>query len=386
MVKENGDMAGYPNNLALAVGNMARRLREWKASAQRWDEVDKAVREHPEARTGCNVQDEAARLVRAHAQLIAAIDEQMKAGARVVKPSERVDAEQHKSPEKGLRDRFTGKTIDGAFILADDVEHDTGCPVCGAMPGQQCSAPDPADDGMGIELGAYVHAERGDSANGGLESLRYSATVAYVGHLHEEVKRVIKDIHEDKWFDWNDPKHNAVFNAAVAAGEALGLLLARLGPWSEQNCAQLGVQPVEKAGDVCRCTGCGGRHADDGCGYQGGESGGVCPNCGGMLLSQKAIAIADEAAKEWERADAEKTEPVIDPIIEAFDRVEQHERAFSASIDSLCAVLSNDGRVRNHPERQTWVDWLIGSHPHVDWCGKMAKVRRMMAKNGISLS
>lgn len=50
---------------------------------------------------------------------------------------------------------------------------------------------------------------------------------------------------------------------------------------------------------------CIGRRANDGCGYRGGSSGGTCPECGGMLLSQKAINIADEAAREWEKRDAE---------------------------------------------------------------------------------
>lgn len=46
---------------------------------------------------------------------------------------------------------------------------------------------------------------------------------------------------------------------------------------------------------------CIGLNADDGCGYIGGESGGTCPRCGGMLLSARDIKIADQATKDWNR-------------------------------------------------------------------------------------
>lgn len=54
---------------------------------------------------------------------------------------------------------------------------------------------------------------------------------------------------------------------------------------------------------------CIGRHANDGCGYTGGKSGGVCPKCGGMLLSRSHIAQADKAAEEWMMRDANPEKP-----------------------------------------------------------------------------
>jgi hypothetical protein len=59
--------------------------------------------------------------------------------------------------------------------------------------------------------------------------------------------------------------------------------------------------------DLDRLVLCIGRHANDGCGYKGGNSGGTCPECGGMLLSQKSINVADQAAREWEMRDAENS-------------------------------------------------------------------------------
>ena len=41
---------------------------------------------------------------------------------------------------------------------------------------------------------------------------------------------------------------------------------------------------------------CVGRCAGDGCGHEGGNSGDVCPNCGGMLLSNEAEAKAAQLA------------------------------------------------------------------------------------------
>lgn len=49
--------------------------------------------------------------------------------------------------------------------MRDDMDDDCECPVCGAEIGQQCCVDDPQRDGMEIELGAYVHAERISSSN-----------------------------------------------------------------------------------------------------------------------------------------------------------------------------------------------------------------------------
>lgn len=50
---------------------------------------------------------------------------------------------------------------------------------------------------------------------------------------------------------------------------------------------------------------CVGTEEVDGCGYIGGVSGSVCPECGGMLLSLKSIAKADTLTAAWE-AEKEK--------------------------------------------------------------------------------
>lgn len=44
---------------------------------------------------------------------------------------------------------------------------------------------------------------------------------------------------------------------------------------------------------------CVGRGAGDGCGHEGGNSGDVCPSCGGMLLSNEAAAKAAQLAAYW---------------------------------------------------------------------------------------
>ena len=44
--------------------------------------------------------------------------------------------------------------------LADDMDADGVCPVCGAEAGHQCTGKDPRGTGMAIELGMYVHIER----------------------------------------------------------------------------------------------------------------------------------------------------------------------------------------------------------------------------------
>lgn len=72
-------------------------------------------------------------------------------------------------------------------------------------------------------------------------------------------------------------------------------------PDSQENSEKVGI-------GVQRLVLCIGRHANDGCGYQGGISGETCPDCGGMLLSQKEINIADEAAREALVAEAMKTQ------------------------------------------------------------------------------
>lgn len=46
---------------------------------------------------------------------------------------------------------------------------------------------------------------------------------------------------------------------------------------------------------------CIGRSGNNGCGYEGGPSGGTCPKCGGMLLSGHDIRKADSATAEWEK-------------------------------------------------------------------------------------
>ena len=67
-----------------------------------------------------------------------------------------------------LRDRFTGKKLEGEWVPLDDYGADVACPECGAEPGSQCSAPDPnnPEGFLGIEVSNYVHAAREEVANG----------------------------------------------------------------------------------------------------------------------------------------------------------------------------------------------------------------------------
>lgn len=44
---------------------------------------------------------------------------------------------------------------------------------------------------------------------------------------------------------------------------------------------------------------CIGNRGDNGCGYVGGEKGDNCPKCGGMLLSERDIKIAEQVARDW---------------------------------------------------------------------------------------
>ena len=59
-----------------------------------------------------------------------------------------------------ITDLFTGFEPLGRLGLADDMETDVECPVCGAGDGQQCGETDPNNAGLAIELGKYVHFER----------------------------------------------------------------------------------------------------------------------------------------------------------------------------------------------------------------------------------
>ncbi len=44
---------------------------------------------------------------------------------------------------------------------------------------------------------------------------------------------------------------------------------------------------------------CIGSDAESGCGNNIGHSGGTCYRCGGMMLSERSLAVADEVQREW---------------------------------------------------------------------------------------
>lgn len=46
-----------------------------------------------------------------------------------------------------------------------------------------------------------------------------------------------------------------------------------------------------------RCVGDG--SSGNGCGYCGGLGGGICPTCGGMLLSKSGRKNAERLQKQW---------------------------------------------------------------------------------------
>ena len=59
-----------------------------------------------------------------------------------------------------LTDKITGATIPGDWEYADELHDDQGCDYCGAEAGQQCSYPDPDNEGLGIEVSQFVHTRR----------------------------------------------------------------------------------------------------------------------------------------------------------------------------------------------------------------------------------
>lgn len=63
------------------------------------------------------------------------------------------------------------------------------------------------------------------------------------------------------------------------------------------------------------CIGRGGNN--DGCGFRGRESGDVCPDCGGMILSPQDLKEADALAakfNEWEIK--EEAEKILSKVID----------------------------------------------------------------------
>lgn len=104
--------------------------------------------------------------------------------------------------------------------------------------------------------------------------------------------------------------------------------------------------------DACACIG---RGKNDGCGFLGGKSGGVCPDCGGMLLSKASLIDAAYAAQDGkcpmcdnpikERADRLDARGRIwcRPCQDAFDAIDHEEVAMrqmdaaaSASVGPHC--------------------------------------------------
>jgi hypothetical protein len=59
---------------------------------------------------------------------------------------------------KRIRDRYTGKTIEGDFVLADDYlsgeEGEPECPTCGAEWSQSCTSAD------GEDISPWAHRSR----------------------------------------------------------------------------------------------------------------------------------------------------------------------------------------------------------------------------------
>lgn len=66
--------------------------------------------------------------------------------------------------------------------------------------------------------------------------------------------------------------------------------------------------------DPVSCIGNGTKGA--GCGYTGGKSGGTCPKCGGMLLSESSLKAADKLAEIWTQ---QPTQSTSDETIKVYD-------------------------------------------------------------------
>ncbi len=60
-----------------------------------------------------------------------------------------------------IRDRYTGREIEGDFEPIEDCVLYGTCPVCGAEEDEPCSVPDPDNEGFGMELSSFVHVDRG---------------------------------------------------------------------------------------------------------------------------------------------------------------------------------------------------------------------------------
>ena len=57
-------------------------------------------------------------------------------------------------------------------------------------------------------------------------------------------------------------------------------------------------ESIRREGAKSECIGNG--SPDTGCGYSGGASGGICPDCGGMLLSRAVREEAEQVVGRWD--------------------------------------------------------------------------------------
>lgn len=62
-----------------------------------------------------------------------------------------------------ITDRLTGKRVHDVMLVDDADGLKDECPVCGAEADQQCSDED--IDGLGVELGPWIHAQRSGGPN-----------------------------------------------------------------------------------------------------------------------------------------------------------------------------------------------------------------------------
>jgi len=104
-------------------------------------------------------------------------------------------------PGRRIRDRYTGRIAPGLFVLGDDYG-DGPCPECGAEEGQQCSVEDVDNPGLGIEISPYIHVQRADAWEAGLDAKWCESVMK--GVTRENAQQVLTGLLPEQraFFEW----------------------------------------------------------------------------------------------------------------------------------------------------------------------------------------
>lgn len=183
-----------------------------------------------------------------------------------------------------------------------------------------------------VSIGDYLDAKRKaadriEALEGEVERLRaiareaaesatqHQADVLRLKADHAALRQALEALEADDSKLWPSEKRSGAITAARAALDArqepvrpgspeasamIDSVLAEYNwPSNPKNAARAGFVAAQRmlaarAALEAQPVACIGR-GDAGCGYVGGQSGGVCPACGGMLLSSSAIAQAKKS-------------------------------------------------------------------------------------------